>query len=141
MDQQFRLFAAKLQEHGYRLTLARQAVITALLNSGGHMSADALAEIVRADAPQVGRMTVYRTLDLLSELALVRPIYQGSGAAHYILMDSGHHHHLVCSVCHTVIEFDDCILQGIEQAIGQRFQFDVKGHLLEFYGRCQNCRA
>lgn len=141
MNQQFNLFAAKLQEHGYRLTLARQAVIAALLNSGGHVSADALAEAVRADAPQVGRMTVYRTLDLLSELALVRPIYQGSGAAHYILMDSGHHHHLVCSVCHAIIEFDDCILHGIEQAIGERFEFDVKGHLLEFYGRCQNCRS
>ncbi len=140
MDKQLQVFTLTLQENGYRLTRARQAVVTALLSSGGHVSADALAEVVRESAPQVGRMTVYRTLDLLSELGLVRPVYQGTGAAHYVLMDDGHHHHLVCSTCDTVIEFDDCVLEEIERVIGERFQFEVRGHLLEFYGRCHHCR-
>jgi Fur family ferric uptake transcriptional regulator len=140
MDERTQFFASKLQENGYRLTQSRQAVVAALLSSGGHMSADALAEVVHQRAPQVGRMTVYRTLDLLSELGLVRPVYQGTGAAHYILLADGHHHHLVCANCATVIEFDDCALAEIEQVIGERFGFEVQGHLLEFYGRCHTCR-
>lgn len=140
MDDRTRLFAARLQENGYRLTESRRAVVVALLATGGHVSADALVNVVHENAPQVGRMTVYRTLELLSELGLVRPVYQGTGAAHYVLMADGHHHHLVCSMCDTVIEFDDCVLAEIEQVIGKRFEFEVQGHLLEFYGRCTNCR-
>jgi Fur family ferric uptake transcriptional regulator len=139
-NERLNLFAERLHQHGYRLTPARQAVIHTLLATGGHLSADTLAEAVRETAPQVGRMTVYRTLDLLSNLGLVRPVYQGTGAAHYILVDNGHHHHLVCSGCNAVIEFDECVLAEIERVVGERFQFEVWGHLVEFYGRCQQCR-
>lgn len=135
-----RVIANRLQVSGYRLTPARQAIVEALLDIEGHVSADDLVEVVHGRAPQVGRMTVYRTLDLLSTLGLARPVYQGTGAAHYILLADGHHHHLVCSVCDVVIEFDDCVLTEVERMLGERFQFEVQGHLLEFYGRCQNCR-
>jgi Fur family ferric uptake transcriptional regulator len=129
-----------LQEKGYRLTPARQAILRAFVTCGGHISADDLVEVVHQQAPQVGRMTVYRTLELMSRLGLIRPVYQGTGAAHYILMRDGHHHHLVCAVCDTVIEFDDCVLAEIERVVGERFDFQVRGHLLEFYGRCQDCQ-
>lgn len=129
-----------LQEKGYRLTAARQVILQTLAYSGGHVTADELAALVHEKAPGVGRMTVYRTLDLLSGLGLIRPVYQGTGAAHYILMDGGHHHHLVCSVCHQVIEFDDCVLGEIERLICDRYQFQMQSHLLELYGRCPNCQ-
>ena len=110
-----------LQQNGHRLTAARQAILEVLLASGGHISADQLAEMVRNQAPQVGRMTVYRTLELLSELGVIRPVYQGTGAAHYILMEDGHHHHLVCAGCDCVIEFEDCVLAEIEELVSGRF--------------------
>ncbi len=132
--------SAALQEQGYRLTASRRAILQVLTSSGGHVTADDLAALVREKAPGVGRMTVYRTLDLLSGLGLIRPVYQGTGAAHYILMDAGHHHHLVCSVCHKVIEFDDCVLSEIEQMVCGRFQFQIESHLLEVYGRCPDCQ-
>ncbi|HID54068.1 MAG TPA: transcriptional repressor [Anaerolineae bacterium] len=129
-----------LADKGYRLTKARRAILQALVTCGGHVSADDLADIVRQDAPFVGRMTVYRTLDLLSELGLIRPVYQGTGAAHYILLTNGHHHHMVCTVCSAVIEFDECVVEEMARLVGRRFDFQVEGHLLEFYGRCSNCR-
>ncbi len=125
---------------GYRLTAARRAILAALLAAEGHVTADDLAESVHCAAPRVGRMTVYRTLDLLCDLGLLRPVYQGGGAAHYVLMQDGHHHHLVCSVCRQVIEFDDCALGELAEIVGRRFGFAVEGHLLEFYGRCSDCR-
>ena len=132
--------AATLAARGYRLTKARRAILQALVACGGHVSADDLADIVRQNAPFVGRMTVYRTLDLLSELGLIRPVYQGTGAAHYILLTDGHHHHVVCTVCSAVIEFDDCVVEEMARLVGERFDFQVEGHLLEFYGRCPDCR-
>jgi Fur family ferric uptake transcriptional regulator len=111
-----------------------------LTSSGGHVSADQLVEMVRQQFPQVGRMTVYRTLELLSQLGVIRPVYQGTGAAHYILLEDGHHHHLVCACCDQVIEFEECVLEEIEQVVSGRFNFQIQGHLLEFFGICENCQ-
>lgn len=129
-----------LDEHGYRLTAARIAILSALVNGGGHVTADGLTEIVRRDSPRIGRMTVYRTLELLCDLGLLRPVYQGTGAAHFILMDKGHHHHLVCSRCERVVEFDECVVGELTEAIGRRYGYEVQGHVVEFFGICPACR-
>lgn len=141
MDEQFTQLSSALSAEGFRLTTSRRAILAALVGCGGHITADELVERVHQQAPNVGRMTVYRTLDLLCQLNLIRPVYQGTGAAHFVLLHQGHHHHLVCGVCHTVIEFDDCVLAEIEKVVGQRFNFEVQGHLLEFYGLCAACRG
>ena len=140
MNEQFNALSLALQDKGYRLTSSRQAILQALVDSGGHVTADELAARLQEDASGVGRMTVYRTLELLSELSLIRPIFQGTGAAHYVLMDDGHHHHLICSVCHKVFEFEDCVLEEIEKLICSRHGFQVQSHLLELYGRCPECQ-
>lgn len=130
-----------LAAEGFRITKARKVILETFVSKGGHCSADTLADSVNEQMPGIGRMTVYRTLDLLCQLSLARPVYQGSGAAHYILMDSGHHHHLVCSVCGQVYEFDDCFLPKIlTDSIGARFDFQVQGHLLEIHGQCSRCQ-
>jgi Fur family ferric uptake transcriptional regulator len=129
-----------LAANGYRLTAARQAIITTLISSHGHITADELAERVREASPHVGRMTVYRTLDLLCDLGLVRPIYQGSGAAHYVLMDGGSHHHLICNRCHRIFDFDVCQESALAQALAMQLNFKVQSHLLEVHGLCEECQ-
>lgn len=134
------LLNLRLHEQGYRMTAARRAILEALVSCSGHVSADELAALVNERAPRVGRMTVYRTLELLQQLGLVRAIYLGSGAAHYVLLENGHHHHLVCTRCDAVVEFDDCLMQELEQRLGERYNFRVQGHLLEVVGLCEACR-
>lgn len=129
-----------LAARGYRLTAARRAILDTLIDSGGHLTADELTDRVRGRSAGIGRMTVYRTLELLCGLDLLRPVYQGTGAAHYVLLLDGHHHHLVCSRCQRVIEFDDCALGELAETVARRYGFVVEGHLLEFYGRCAECR-
>lgn len=141
MNEKVTALGSALAARGHRLTRARLAILETLVGTGGHVTADELAERVRVDYPHVGRMTVYRTLDLLTELALVRPIYQGTGAAHYVLMLDGHHHHLICLGCGAVIEFEECMAGRLEALVAERFQFAITGHLLEFYGRCEACEA
>jgi len=140
MDQAKRLNDMLIQ-NGHRLTFARQVVIETLVNSGGHITADQLAESVRTLAPQVGRMTVYRTLDLLCELGGVRPIFQGTGAAHYVLLHGGSHHHLICNLCHKVIEFDHCGAGSLIDQLSHQYGFEIHSHLLEFHGLCADCQA
>ena len=140
LDARLNKIQATLKQKGYRLTSSRLKIVQALLNCGGHISADDLLEVVHKTDKTVGRMTVYRTLELLCELGLIRPIYQGTGAAHYILLDGGHHHHLICSGCDAVFEFEECGLQEVSALLAQRFNFAVEGHLVELYGRCENCQ-
>ena len=80
------------------------------------------------------------TLDLLQQLGRIRPVYQGTGAAHYILMVKGRHHHLLCSACDRLVEFDECAASEMEAQIRERFQFEIQGHLLEIYGLCPECQ-
>lgn len=128
-----------LLDGGHRLTQARRVIIETLVGTGGHITADELAEKVSVNASNVGRMTVYRTLELLTELGLTRPIFQGTGAAHYILMVEASHHHLICTRCNRVIEFDECYSLDILHQLADRFNFSVQSHLLEIHGICENC--
>lgn len=136
---------AIFERNGYRLTASRKAIVEVLVKSAGHITADDLALQVRDFAPNVGRMSVYRTLEVLTELGVVRPIYQGTGAAHYILMTDGSHHHLMCNRCHTVIEFDDCFADEAQLALAQqlasKFNFHISSHLLELHGFCAACQG
>lgn len=141
IDNSMAEFSVALARRGYRMTGARRAVLEALASAGGHVSADGLVDLVHESGAEVGRMTVYRTLDLLTELGLVRPVYQGTGAAHFILLVEGHHHHLICTVCNRVIEFDSCVLTDIEDRLSQAGDFEVQGHLLEVYGLCGECQS
>lgn len=131
----------KLASRGHRPTSARLEVIEALLNFSGHMTADDLYLQMRSKGSSIGRMTVFRTLDLLAEIGVVRPTYQGSGAAHFVLLEGGHHHHLVCMQCSRTVEFFDCSLaDDLSQQLAQRFKFKIEGHLLEIYGVCEVCQ-
>ncbi len=140
MTDQIGRMTKAIQKKGYRLTAARRSIVAALVSSKGHISADELVDILHQGATDIGRMTVYRTLDLLTELGLIRPVYQGSAAARYVLLADGHHHHLICSSCQRVIEFDLCTLREIESILSSQSQFAVEGHLLEIYGRCHSCQ-
>lgn len=133
---------AKLTAAGHRPTSARREVIVGLLAAEEHVSADTLHESLRGKGSRVGRMTVFRTLDLLAEIGVVRPIYQGSGAAHFVLLEDGHHHHLVCMNCATTVEFHDCTLaDDLSQQLAIRHNFQIAGHLLEIYGLCADCQS
>ena len=131
----------KLSQLKYRVTASRSEVIEALLKAHGHITADDLFEQLRSQGSSVGRMTVFRTLDMLAETGIVRPIYQGSGAAHFVILEDGHHHHLVCIKCAESVEFSECTLADeLSSKLAQNHNFKIEGHLLEIYGLCANCQ-
>jgi Fur family ferric uptake transcriptional regulator len=130
----------RLRDAGFKITNARATVIQVMEDAGGHLtSAQVIEEVARRD-PAVGRASVFRTLELLSRLSLIRPTFvDGSGAPVFVLLPGGHHHHIVCTGCGKVIEFHDCGLDLLTAELERESGVRISGHLLEFYGTCENC--
>lgn len=134
--------AQRLRSAGYKLTNARMTVLDVLEHSTGHITSAEILERVNAADSTIGRASVFRTLDLLSRLAIVRPTYIDSSITpNYVLLPEGHHHHIVCVNCHRTIEFEDCGLDEVAAHLEARFGVHLTGHLLEFYGLCEACSA
>lgn len=122
----------KMRRRGHKATPQRMAVVGALC-AEQHQSLDEL----RARCPEVGLVTVYRTLDLLSELGLVRRMDLGDDRPRYEIAER-HHHHLICESCGLISEFEDCPLdQRVLSETSPGFQ--VTAHSLEVYGQCAEC--
>ena len=132
--------AQRLRDAGYKLTNARLTVLAVLEEADGHITSTELLERVNQLDPSIGRASVFRTLDLFTQLSLIRPTYfESSVTPTYVLMPNGHHHHIICSNCNRVIEFEDCGLESLCHELEQRFHVHLTGHLLEFYGLCDDC--
>lgn len=131
---------ARLREAGYKVTPPRKAVLQVIEEEGDHLNPAEVLEHARSIYPKIGRATVYRTLELLTELGIVRPIYLGESGPTYIRAEGGHHH-MVCSRCGKVIEFDECVAGAMVDELRERYGFQVHSHLLEFYGLCKACGA
>ena len=133
--------ATLLRQHGYKLTPQRRAVLSVIALSHEHLTPAAIYEKVRQEHPNIGLVTVYRTLEVLTRLGLICEVHAGGNCRSYLMRrPTEHHHHLICSDCGTVVDFTDCDLSELEQRLSNETDFKIEGHLLEFVGQCQNCR-
>ncbi|MBL7197715.1 MAG: transcriptional repressor [Candidatus Omnitrophica bacterium] len=134
---------------GYRLTIPREVILDVLSNTSKHLSAEDIYLEVHKSYPVVGLTTVYRTLELLTNMGLISKFDFGDGKARYELSigpkGTRHHHHLVCSGCGRVIDYIDFIddekelLGQIEKGLSKKFNFKITNHLIQFYGLCEKC--
>lgn len=131
--------AARLKRAGYKLTAPRQAVVQVLEEEGKHLSREEVLALGQQIYPKLSRATVYRTLDLLTDLGLIRPIYLGDTRQRYVTAQGGHHH-LVCTDCGAAFEFERCQAHQLAMTLSEQFHFEIHSHLLEFYGLCEICK-
>ncbi len=140
-DDNFSPRTQRLRDAGHKLTHARLTVLDALEGGGGHMTSTELLDRVESLDSGIGRASVFRALDLFTRLSIVRPTYIDSSVTPtYVLMPDGHHHHIICTQCSRVIEFEDCGLASLTRTLEERLGVRLTGHLLEFYGLCGNCK-
>ncbi|EDN8201982.1 transcriptional repressor [Listeria monocytogenes] len=134
----------QLHDASYKLTPQREATVRVLLeNEKDHLSAEEVFLRVKDIAPDTGLATVYRTLELLTELRVVDKINFGDGVSRYDLRQEGakhFHHHLVCLECGSVEEIQEDLLEDVEKIVESKWNFLVKDHRLTFQGICANCR-
>ena len=128
----FETAVRKIRGGGYKATPQRLTILEAI-GAEQHQS----MEEIRDRCPGVGLVTVYRTLDLLSGLGLVRRLDLGDGPRYELAED--HHHHLICEDCGSVSEFEQCPL-NLARLPGIGEGFEVRSHSLEVYGTCAACK-
>jgi len=130
----------RLEAMGHRLTEPRRQLICLLASRRSHFTADELWQEGRRQGLSTGRATVFRTLELLAQAGLLDRIHAEDGSRRYAVCAAGHHHHFVCTACGAVVALSGCGLGPQLQALSRDFNFQVEGHHLEFYGRCERCR-
>ena len=134
---------------GYRLTMPRQAILNILSKSKKHLSAEDIYLAVHRTYPGVALATVYRTLELLTQMGLVFKFDFGDGRSRYELAqgpNTNHHHHLVCRGCGRIIDYSELvdeetkILKQIEQTLSKKYDFSIDSHQIHFLGLCDKCK-
>ena len=137
-----RKLSAALRQHDYKLTMQRRAVLSVLSSSQEHLTPAEVYDRVCQECPGIGLVTIYRTLEILTELGFVCEVHAGGNCRRYLIRrQSEHHHHLICSGCGTVVDFTDCGLNELRERLLHETGFEIESHLLEFLGRCQICQS
>ncbi len=134
-----------LKERDLRLTPQREAILRILLRGqDDHMTAEDIYDRTRDEAPDIGLATIYRTLDLFEELGLVSRLEFGAGGRRYefsLDRDKHYHHHLLCLGCGNILEFNEDLLDTLEETIGKESGFQIVDHSLRFFGYCAKCQS
>jgi Fur family ferric uptake transcriptional regulator len=132
-----------LGKSGHRWGAARIAVVDVLASHSCCLTARDIADELRARGERTGIASVYRALDLLHDLGLVKRLDVGDGTARYEPADpSGeHHHHLVCDSCGLVTAFEDDRLEQAIHALSERVDHAIDAHDVVLRGACPDCRT
>lgn len=132
---------AYMDKQGLRSTEQRRVIIDAFFESPEHVTIDELLDRVRSADPRIGYATVYRTLRMLSEGGIAHERRFGDGFTRYELADDdAHHDHLICVGCGGIQEFEEPLIEQLQDRIAARYSFDVQHHKHELYGLCAECQ-
>jgi Fur family ferric uptake transcriptional regulator len=127
---------------GYRVSAPRAAVVSALDELGCSVTAQEISECLRERGEGVGVASIYRALQLLDDMRLVRRVDVGEPVARYepVHPDGEHHHHLVCDRCGRTKAFEDPELERVIERLAGRVEYAVGGHDVTLRGTCPACR-
>lgn len=139
-------FKSLLKQNGLKVTTQRVAILEVLSSRPGmHLTAEEIYDYVREKYPEIGIATVYRTIQVLSELNLIDKLNLDDGYVRYEISKGSsedachHHHHLICLECGNVYAFQDDLLEKLEERIMETMEFQVVDHEVKLYGHCRKC--
>jgi Fur family ferric uptake transcriptional regulator len=129
-----------LDDAGYRLTEARRSVADLIAARDGHFTAANLVDDARAQRLSIGRATIFRTLDVLTDLHAIERLDLPTGEHAYVACEPIHHHHVVCSNCGASRDVDDVGWRAVVGDIERQTGYRIVDHRLELFGVCPDCR-
>lgn len=132
--------AQLLKKRGLKLTRSRLAVLQVLTDTSEHLKVAEVHRRARRIDGRIGLASVYRTMDLLARLQLVKHVHMDHRHRHYARATDGHCHHLVCRGCGLVVEFSDCQADRLVRILTRRTRFRIEEHCIDFFGQCPDCR-
>jgi Fe2+ or Zn2+ uptake regulation protein len=139
MDQFLQSSNELLRKRGYRLTPQRYMILSVIQEANEHLSIEKITERVQARNPYVNLSTVYRTLELLKKLDLVRESRLPGEQPYYEAVDGQAHHHLVCLRCRATIHLDEKLLGNLHKDLEEKYAFHSLALNLVATGYCTSC--
>lgn len=129
-----------IEAKGLIFTSERQSVAEEVFSNHDHLDAEEVLRSLKGKGSKVSRATIYRTLDLLVDSELVGKIDLGEGRwAYEHVTGHPHHDHLVCLKCGKVQEFEEPLIEQLQEWACEKAKFRATGHNLNIYGYCENC--
>jgi Fur family ferric uptake transcriptional regulator len=130
-----------LAQNKHHTGAARRALLELLDSQTCALSAIEIEDALRVGDRPVGRASIYRILDELERLHLVQKLQVGQTMARYepVRIGAGHHHHLVCDNCGTVMPFTDNELESAIKKLSRRVPMRVAEHEIVLHGACKDC--
>jgi Fur family transcriptional regulator, ferric uptake regulator len=133
----------RLRSRGLRWTPQRRILVEVLATTDGHVTGSELVERCRAIAPDTIPSTVYRTLDVLEDLGIVRHSHGADGREEFHVLPAAEHGHLYCRECGGAWELDadDAAVSAAVRAFDAGRGFEVDVSHLTLTGTCAQCRS
>jgi Fur family ferric uptake transcriptional regulator len=131
---------AAMDRAGYRLTDSRRAVAQLVVDQDGHFSAADLVAQARLRGTGIGRATVFRTLEVMSEVGVVERIDLPNGEHAYVGCEPVHHHHVICARCARTTRVADCGMSVVAREVARLTGYRIDEHRLELFGLCPACQ-
>jgi Fur family ferric uptake transcriptional regulator len=132
---------AELRRQGYRATPQRALVLKVLEENQGHMSAEEIGQAVDAAAVPLNRSTVYRTLETLTALGMVKATRMGRSTYYEISQSGDEHHHLVCTGCRRTIDLPTAEVERVVARQAGKAGFSISEIEVLVSGLCPDCRG
>ena len=136
-----------LSENGYKMTPQRKEILQIFVENEAdpHLSAEEVHEFLKKKDFDFGLATVYRNVELLCSLGILSKINFDDGGTRYELApndpNAHQHHHLICLKCKKIIEFEEDLLDGLENEITKKSGFEIVNHEVKFFGYCADCKG
>ena len=128
----------KLKMTGVRMTPQRHAILSFLIQTKAHPTADDIYRALEKRFPSMSVATVYNNLKVFVESGLVKEMTYGDASSRYDA-DMHEHYHAICDVCGKITDFEHAPVIDVEEAATRATGFQVHGHRLEVHGVCPDC--
>lgn len=117
----------------------REIILKAVTEELYHPTVDEIYILTKQENPKISLGTVYRNLNLLTEMGQISKISMPDGSDRFD-GDIKPHHHLYCTKCGKVIDFHNEALENLEGELMQAWGFEVESINLVIKGLCKECR-
>lgn len=135
-----RIWESQLQSSGARITKPRKAILNVIASSSQPLTPLEIFNRAREHAPNLGLVTVYRTIEKMESLGIVDRIHGHDQCQTVFRAALGHRHLLSCTSCGNSVYFDGLSAENEFNDIGQKNGFIVNGHMLQLFGICGSCQ-
>jgi Fur family transcriptional regulator, ferric uptake regulator len=128
-----------LRSRGLRVSAARRLVLEALFAAEGPISAEQVADGLAGRLPRSDLASVYRNLETLEEMGLVRHFHLGHGPGLYALTGPGEREYMVCDSCSSVRAVAPEDMETVRSLIKHEFGFEARFSHFPLVGVCAEC--